>query len=211
VTAVRSEMLTQSEMSDDEIAAADTVHEIQEPEDIAELEQYDDVQVDINAFRKVWLNYVDSSEVQPKSADLINRKALMAEIVDWLGTRYHYGGTARGGIDCSGFTRMLFESIEGFQLPRSAHDQFQIGSPVDRDELKFGDLIFFHTRRRPFVSHVGVYLGENLFAHSSSRYGVTISSLESTYYSTHFLEGRRIVEPATAAVVPEPKAEETTE
>jgi cell wall-associated NlpC family hydrolase len=63
---------------------------------------------------------------------------------------------------------------------------------VNRKDLQFGDLIFFHTRRHAYVSHVGIYLGDNLFAHASSKYGVTVSSLESTYYNNRFIGAKRI-------------------
>ena len=59
--------------------------------------------------------------------------------------------------------------------------------------LQYGDLVFFHTRRGVYVGHVGIYLGDNLFAHASSRSGVTVSSLESDYYAARFLGGRRLM------------------
>ena len=206
---VADAILEQSEEVPDEAAIGDTSAEaIQYPEDAVELEKYDDVKVDIDVFRKVWLNYVEHSSdstvtpVMPRSA--IDKRRLMSTVIDWLGTPYYYGGTTRKGIDCSGFTRMVIDSAAAVALPRSAHDQFLHGTPVDDNDMKFGDLVFFHTRRRPFVSHVGIYLGENLFCHSSSRYGVTISSLQSTYYSQHFIESRRVVpEPTTAIATPE--------
>ena len=59
-------------------------------------------------------------------------------------------------------------------------------------ELKFGDLVFFDTRRTVKPGHVGIYLGDNLFAHASSSKGVTISSITSSYYSGRYMGGRRI-------------------
>ncbi len=195
--AVVQAMLSQSEDTSDDTALADSTDDvIQGPEDAVELEKYDDVKVDINEFRKVWLSYVehagDSTSAAPQK-DMIDKRRVMATIMNWLGTPYWYGGTSNRGIDCSGFTRMVYDSATGMLLPRSAHDQYLVGTPVDDRDLKFGDLVFFHTRRRPYVSHVGIYLGDNLFAQSSSRYGVTISSLQSTYYANHFIEGRRFI------------------
>jgi cell wall-associated NlpC family hydrolase len=62
----------------------------------------------------------------------------------------------------------------------------------DRSDLKFGDLVFFNTRRRVRPGHVGIYIGDNLFAHASSKLGVTISSLDYDYYSKRYMGARRV-------------------
>ena len=122
----------------------------------------------------------------------IAKQDLMDNIVDWLGTPYLFGGTSRRAIDCSAFVRQMYRSIADIMLPRTAHEQYNTGAKVKREDLEFGDLIFFHTREEVYVSHVGLYLGDNLFAHASSRYGVTVSSLESKYYNDRFIGGRRM-------------------
>lgn len=171
---------------------------LDEGEDLAELEQEDDVTVDIDNFRSLWLRYVDDNE----SADLtdagIEKQKFIDVVMDWLGTRYDFGGTVRSGIDCSAFTRQVYATVAKIELPRTAALQNAVGAPVKRSDLRFGDLVFFHTRSHALVSHVGVYIGDHLFAHSSSRYGVTISSLESTFYSKRLLGGRRITAPDMA-------------
>jgi cell wall-associated NlpC family hydrolase len=212
-TNVIAEVMSQYEYDDPRTGAADadngddaidtSDNAIQGPEDAAELEQYDNVKVDINEFKKEWLSYIEDSSktstAHAPAADRIDKKQVLSTVVDWLGTRYYYGGTTRKGIDCSAFTRMVFDNTCNVTLPRSAQEQYFYGVPVDRSELQFGDLVFFHTRRRPYVSHVGIYLGDNLFAQASSHYGVTISSLESTYYNEHFIEGRRVIPDGTTA------------
>jgi cell wall-associated NlpC family hydrolase len=187
--------------NDGEEEATTEAHPIQydEGEDIAELEQEDDVTVDVDAFRSLWLRYVDEDEAQADLTDAgIEKQKFIDVVMDWLGTRYDFGGTVRSGIDCSAFTRQVYATVASIELPRTAALQNGIGSSVRRADLRFGDLVFFHTRRHARVSHVGIYLGDNLFAHSSSRYGVTISSLESTYYSKRLLGGRRITAPDMA-------------
>jgi hypothetical protein len=175
------------------------LHNEDEGEVLAELEAEDDVTVDIENFHSMWLNYVDTEANQETDAG-IEYKAMMDVIMDWLGTRYHFGGTSRTGIDCSAFTGMVYAIAGNIGLPRTATGQSGVGIRVRTiSQLKFGDLVFFHTRRHARVSHVGIYLGDNLFAHSSSRYGVTISSLESTYYGKRFLGGSRIMESDIAA------------
>lgn len=121
----------------------------------------------------------------------IDKVVAMETLVDWLGTRYLFGGMSRNGIDCSAFTRTMYGSL-GCQIPRTAAAQWDAGDEeIEYDELQFGDLVFFNTRSAVYVSHVGIYLGEGMFAHASSRNGVTVSSLESNYYSTHYIGARR--------------------
>ena len=169
-----------------------------ESEDLAELEREDDVTVDVESIRGLWLNYVDDDGVSNLTDAGIEKQKYIDVVMDWLGTRYDFGGTSRTGIDCSAFTRTVYETVARVQLPRTASMQYEVGRTVRRSDLRFGDLVFFHTRRHARVSHVGMYLGDNLFAHASSRYGVTISSLESTYYSKRLLGGRRFTEPDLA-------------
>ena len=193
--------LAQSLIKNDGEAEATTVShptQFDEGEDLAELEQEDDITVDVDTFRSLWLRYVDDDG----SADLtdagIEKQKFIDVVMDWLGTRYDFGGTVRSGIDCSAFTRQVYATVATIELPRTATLQNAVGASVKRADLHFGDLVFFHTRGRGRVSHVGIYLGDHLFAHSSSRYGVTISSLESTYYSKRLLGGRRITAPVMA-------------
>lgn len=170
---------------------------ISEGEDLSELEEEDDVVVDMDAFRSLWLSYIDTDPNDPSANETtdagIARKAIMDEIMNWIGTTYIFGGTSKTGIDCSAFTRAVFAGAGDITLPRTAATQWNVGRPIrNRSEMKFGDLVFFHTRKEVYVSHVGIYLGDNLFAHASSRWGVTVSSLESTYYDTRLIGVRRL-------------------
>ena len=117
----------------------------------------------------------------------------MDVILGYLGTPYQYGGDSRSGIDCSAFTGAVYQQSVNLKLPRTAADQAKRGKEVSRDELKFGDLMFFNTTGAN-TSHVGIYIGDDLFAHASEAFGVTISSIESSYYKKRYTEARRIVE-----------------
>ena len=127
------------------------------------------------------------------SADNSLKEKMLMEIIKYLDTPYKYGGNSKNGIDCSAFTQAIFQNTFSVILLRSARDQFTQGFVVDdRENLLFGDLIFFNTRRRVRPGHVGIYIGDNLFAHSSSKNGVIVSSLDLDYYSQRFMGGRRI-------------------
>ncbi|MGB5531222.1 MAG: C40 family peptidase [Ignavibacteriaceae bacterium] len=121
------------------------------------------------------------------------REQMLMEIIKYLGTPYKYGGTTKNGIDCSAFTQMLYKDVFKIDLQRSARLQFTQGEEIpDKDDLQFGDLVFFNTRKRVKPGHVGVYIGENRFAHASSAKGVTISLLDYDYYSRTYMGARRI-------------------
>lgn len=111
-------------------------------------------------------------------------------IDNWMGTRYRYGGTDSIGIDCSSFAAKLMQQIFNVSLPRTSKEQYLACSKLNRDDLKEGDLVFFDTRGG--VSHVGVYLGNNYFVHSSVRGGVMINSLDEDYYRDRFISGGRV-------------------
>ena len=121
------------------------------------------------------------------------KEKLLMEIIEYLNTPYRYGGNSKKGIDCSAFTQTIYYNVLSTPLLRSARDQYTQGEVIEnQDELQFGDLVFFNTRRRVKPGHVGIYIGDNLFAHASSKNGVIISSLEHDYYSKNFMGARRI-------------------
>jgi hypothetical protein len=153
----------------------------------------DDISLDMETFRTLWLDYVDDGGGVEYTEGGISKQDIMNEIMDWLGTPYRFGGTSRKAIDCSAFVQTIFLASSDIMLPRTARYQFTVGAKINRDELEFGDMVFFHTYTRRFPSHVGIYLGDDLFAHASSRYGVTVSSLNSRYYSSRFIGGKRLM------------------
>jgi len=120
---------------------------------------------------------------------------LNATIGELIGTKYKSGGTTTSGFDCSGFTTYVFKQF-GISLPRTSADQSQVGEEVDKSELQAGDLVFFNTNGRG-VSHVGIYVGDGKFAHSSSSKGVIISGLGETYYANRYVTARRVMDAQT--------------
>ncbi len=108
-----------------------------------------------------------------------------------LNIPYRFGGSTFMGIDCSGYVQKVFGFLD-MSLPRTAREQFHLGEPVSREDLSIGDLVFFRTYAS-FPSHVGIYLGNNLFIHASSRSRkVSIDSLDTPYYIKRFIGAKRL-------------------
>jgi len=107
--------------------------------------------------------------------------------------RYKYGGNGNGYLDCSMFVKLVYNEF-GIDLPRTAREQFRVGQIVSKDELMPGDLVFFITRGR-YPSHVGIYIGDNMFIHfSSSKKGLAIDSLNRPYFKKRYIGARRILD-----------------
>ena len=118
-------------------------------------------------------------------------KDLIATALAQQGVRYVWGGTSRGGFDCSGFVQYVFRS-HGITLPRTSREQSTRGVPVAKSNLRAGDCLFFVTRGSS-VSHVGIYIGNNRFVHASSGGGrVRINVLSEGYYAKRFVGARRM-------------------
>jgi lipoprotein Spr len=116
----------------------------------------------------------------------LSRQKLDVFVNDWLHTPYLFGGTSRNGIDCSGFTHLAYKNVYNISIPRNAAEQFRQGSKVSRSRLRRGDLVFFIISGRNTIDHVGIYLGEDRFAHASTMAGVIISGLKESYYSENY-------------------------
>ena len=121
------------------------------------------------------------------------KEKMLMEIIKYLNVPYQYGGNSKSGIDCSAFTQNVYKNTLSVNLFRSAREQYKQGKVIsDVDDLQFGDLVFFDTRSGVRPGHVGIYIGDELFAHASSKKGVTISSITHSYYKTRFMSGRRV-------------------
>ncbi|MFI3254371.1 MAG: NlpC/P60 family protein [Eubacteriales bacterium] len=118
--------------------------------------------------------------------------AVVDYAMQFLGYRYVYGGSTPSGFDCSGFTQYVYKNF-GVTLNRSSRDQVYNGTAVSRSELLPGDLVLF-AKGGSTITHVGLYIGNNQFIHAStSTTGVIISDMDSAYYTTGFVCGRRIL------------------
>lgn len=124
------------------------------------------------------------------AVEFLSNLTLYKYIDDWYGTRYRMGGTTKKGIDCSAFTGSLLLCVYALSVPRTAKEQYNASVHINKEDLKEGDLVFFNTRGG--VSHVGLYLSNNHFVHSSSSNGVMISNLDDPYFARRFITGGRV-------------------
>jgi cell wall-associated NlpC family hydrolase len=144
------------------------------------------VALDSDGLRLTNVNATTDSVVAATKSDVVEH------IIGWLGTPYVFGGASSKGIDCSAFTRGIYRESFNVNLPRTAYMQSVLGTQVGRNQLQFGDMVFFKTARYAPVTHVGIYVGDGLFANSQGSRGVTLASLEDPYWSAKFLFGKRL-------------------
>ena len=117
---------------------------------------------------------------------------LVAEAKNYLNVPYVWGGTTPKGFDCSGFTQYVYKQL-GYSIKRTAAQQLTCGTEVT-GSLQPGDLVFFTNTyaTTAAASHVGIYMGDNLFIHAANG-GVKITSLNHEYYAPRYIGARRIV------------------
>ena len=106
--------------------------------------------------------------------------------MQYLGIPYQWGGASPAGFDCSGFTMYVFSKV-GVSLPHNAAMQYGYGSPVSRDALAPGDLVFFNG-----LGHVGIYIGGNQMIHSPHTGDVVKISTLTGWYNDTYVGARRL-------------------
>jgi cell wall-associated NlpC family hydrolase len=114
----------------------------------------------------------------------------------FLGVPHCMGGTTMKCMDCSGLLVTVFARY-GIHLPHNAEEQARYGKIISRmDGLKKGDLVIFigtyETNR--FITHSGIYVGNKKFIHVSSSNGVTITSLDDSWWNEKFIFATRVFE-----------------
>lgn len=110
-------------------------------------------------------------------------------------TPYRYGGaTPQNGFDCSGYVGHVFRHTLGLALPRTSVEISRVGSPLDTDQLRPGDLVFYNTRRSAY-SHVGIFIGEGKFVHApKSGKRIRTEQMNEKYWVSRYNGARRIRE-----------------
>ena len=118
------------------------------------------------------------------------KSELYGQYDSWQNVGYRHGGMSRNGVDCSGFVHITYRDRFGITLPRNTSQMAKEGVQIMQRDLIAGDLVFFKTGT--FTKHVGIYLEKGKFLHASTKKGVTISSLDSTYWQRCYWQARRI-------------------
>lgn len=140
------------------------------------------------------VNEEERKEFEEVVQKVVKKPELLATVNTWLGTPYRLGSNSRNAIDCSAFTMNIYSQAYRMSIPRSSEEQYKTygRSTVQNQDRKEGDLIYFKTINtgKP-VSHVGVWLDENRFAHASSSKGVIISSINETYWRNRYVGANR--------------------
>jgi lipoprotein Spr len=132
------------------------------------------------------------SQIMDVAISATTNTKLYQFVYEWIGTPYRLGGKTKKGIDCSHFAYEVYDKVFNTTLGYNSRNIYTQVDPVKKSDLKAGDLVFFKIRSRN-ITHVGVYLGDDKFAHASSSRGVMISSLNEAYWKRYYFDGGRML------------------
>ena len=139
------------------------------------------------------INYSDVVNfINTEDLDLnkIGNPDLYVYAYKWLNTPYRYGGNSKSGIDCSRFVMKIYQEALGLDTKGTSSELYRQGFSIDKSQLQEGDLVFFKTRGSG-ISHVGIYLQDGKFVHSSTSKGVIVSSLDEAYWQRTYYKAAR--------------------
>ncbi len=117
---------------------------------------------------------------------------IVANAMKFVGYRYVFGGTSPAGFDCSGFVYYI-HNRSGAPVGRGMWQQYNGGAHIPQSALQPGDTVFFANTYMAGLSHDGIYIGGGQFVHASDeRTGVTVSSINSSYWASHYVGATRL-------------------
>jgi murein DD-endopeptidase len=125
--------------------------------------------------------------ISPSVGDEIALRALAQ-----VGKPYRYGGADLEGFDCSGLVFYVHREL-GFEVPRTAAEQYAASHPVNVHKLAPGDLLFFRTTKHRAVTHVAIYAGDGRFVHApQSGRAIELRQLDDGYYGPRLIGAGRM-------------------
>ena len=133
------------------------------------------------------------SQIMGVAVNTTTNTKLYQFVYEWLGTPYRLGGDYKRGIDCSKFSLAVYENVFNTTIGYNSRNQYANVEPIRKNDLQAGDFVFFKIRSRS-ITHVGVYLGDDKFAHASSSKGVMVSDLNDAYWKRYYYNGGRPTE-----------------
>jgi len=146
------------------------------------------------AVRKQLNEFMEAGAEKPLDTRSVTADEIINTARKYLGVPHCMGGKSMKCIDCSGLLAVVFAS-HGVQLPHNSEEQARYGKIIgERESLKKGDLVFFirtYSTSR-FITHSGIYLGDNKFIHTSTSLGVTITSLDDPWWNERYLFATRV-------------------
>ena len=143
--------------------------------------------------KKIWAKYAAYIGVPQQDIRNIH---LFVFIDQWLYTPYKYGGTTQQGVDCSGFVQRILSDVYGYKISRKSSQQFFNENTVKYNNghtLEEGDLLFFETTDNSnAITHMGLYVGNRMFVHAASSLGVSIASLDNSYWKPRYTAAGKV-------------------
>ncbi len=137
---------------------------------------------------------VKSQSLAESRVETAQSERVIARLLDyyseWKGVPHCNGGTSKEGVDSCGFAYLTFREQFGLRLPRSTSQLANTGTAISMIHLQPGDLIFFKVEMG--ARHVGIYLKDQKFIHSSKSKGVMMSSMDEPFWQKHYWQARRI-------------------
>jgi cell wall-associated NlpC family hydrolase len=138
--------------------------------------------------------FMEQGFEKPLNTSRTSANEIIKTAQNFLGVPHCMGGTTSKCMDCSGLLFTTFKT-HGVEFARSSEEQARYGKYIgDRSQLKRGDLVFFvrSYKTNKYITHSGIYLGNNEFIHASSSQGVTVTSLSNSWWSERFIFGTRV-------------------
>jgi Cell wall-associated hydrolases (invasion-associated proteins) len=137
----------------------------------------------------------EAYEVLGLYRDRNDNVALYNAAASWLHVPHVDGGMSHSGVDCSFLVYTIYKTVYGKTIERNSLAMLRKNCErINRDKLKEGDLAFFNTtgKSKAYVNHVGIYLKDNKFLHTSTSKGVVVSDLDEEYYRRAWVCGGRV-------------------